>query len=585
MAKTRVIHSYMMGSLRARPPKKGVAQGSLFSFRGWRETRGSRARKLFVPLSPRQSATQMVSASPQEDAPAPSEGAPGKSGGVATPAPRTSGGNSPHGDGGGGGRDTDAGPTAAAPSRDEIYSYEAAHTVYALAWSVSWKGSEERAGRCGAEETGDALFFPLSVHLALPTRPLDTARAPARPPGRARLSLLHNSLFFLCQCRADDPFRLAVGSFVEDYPNRVDVLRLVEEDGGGGDGGDEADPGARTAAGAGGTAAAASTPPTHRLRPDPALGFAHPYPPSRIAFCPDRSAGAPDLIATSGDFLRIWQVGSGGGGIGGGDGAAAPDDSARPASTRLARLLTNAAHSAYCAPLTALDWNAADTRRLGTASIDTTCTVWDVEAGVADAQLVAHDGPVHDLAWGGVGVFASASADGSVRVFDLRDREHSTIIYEAPGPGRTALLRLAWNRADPRYLATLAAGSGAVALLDIRLPTLPVAVLARHTAPATALAWAPHSAAHMCTAGDDGQALIWDLGGLGGSGGGGGGPGASAGGNGGGGGGDPSGPPGAGLDPVLAYSAGAPVAGLAWSSAAPDWVAVAFGRTAQVLRV
>jgi WD repeat-containing protein 68 len=325
---------------------------------------------------------------------------------------------------------------------------------------------------------------------------------------------------------------------VEDYPNRVDILRLVEEDGGGGGGEGEGDPDARTTTteppSTGAAAGAGAPPPAQRLAPDPAAGFAHPYPPSRIAFFPDRSSAAPDLVATSGDFLRIWQLGAAGGADPGGGGA----------PTRLARLLTNAAHSAYCAPLTALDWNAADTRRLGTASIDTTCTVWDVEAGVADAQLVAHDGPVHDLAWGGVGVFASASADGSVRVFDLRDREHSTIIYEAPGPGRTALLRLAWNRADPRYLATLAAGSGAVALLDIRLPTLPVATLARHTAPATALAWALHSAAHMCTAGDDGQALIWDLGGLGGGGGGSAGSGDA--GSGGGGGGGQSGDPGGG---------------------------------------
>ena len=26
-----------------------------------------------------------------------------------------------------------------------------------------------------------------------------------------------------------------------------------------------------------------------------------------------------------------------------------------------------------------------------------------------------------------------------------------------------------------------------------------------------ALAWAPHSSCHICTAGDDSQALIWDL--------------------------------------------------------------------------
>ena len=35
-------------------------------------------------------------------------------------------------------------------------------------------------------------------------------------------------------------------------------------------------------------------------------------------------------------------------------------------------------------------------------------------------QFIAHDREVYNIAWGGVGVFATASADGSVRVFDLR---------------------------------------------------------------------------------------------------------------------------------------------------------------------
>jgi DDB1- and CUL4-associated factor 7 len=42
------------------------------------------------------------------------------------------------------------------------------------------------------------------------------------------------------------------------------------------------------------------------------------------------------------------------------------------------------------------------------------------QRGVVDTQLIAHDKEVYDIAWGGVGVFASVSADGSVRVFDLR---------------------------------------------------------------------------------------------------------------------------------------------------------------------
>ena len=53
--------------------------------------------------------------------------------------------------------------------------------------------------------------------------------------------------------------------------------------------------------------------------------------------------------------------------------------------------------------------------------------------------------------------------------------------------------------------------SARVLLLDIRQPSVPVAELSRHHGSVNALAWAPHSPDHMCTAGEDAQALIWDL--------------------------------------------------------------------------
>lgn len=43
------------------------------------------------------------------------------------------------------------------------------------------------------------------------------------------------------------------------------------------------------------------------------------------------------------------------------------------------------------------------------------------------------------------------------------------------------------------------------------MPLSPAAVLEAHAAPLTSIAWAPHSTKHICTAGDDKQALIWDL--------------------------------------------------------------------------
>eukprot|EP01018_Ginkgo_biloba_P012206 Gb_40146 [translate_table: standard] len=227
----------------------------------------------------------------------------------------------------------------------------------------------------------------------------------------------------------------------------------------------------------------------------------------------------------------------------------------------LKSLLNNNKNSEFCAPLTSFDWNDADPKRIGTSSIDTTCTIWDIEKEVVDTQLIAHDKEVYDIAWGGVGVFASVSADGSVRVFDLRDKEHSTIIYESSQPD-TPLLRLGWNKQDPRFMATILMDSCKVVVLDIRFPTLPVAELQRHQASVNAIAWAPHSPCHICTAGDDSQALIWELSSV-------------------------SQPlvEGSSLDPILAYTAGAEINQLQWSSMQSDWVAIAFSNKLQILRV
>ena len=35
----------------------------------------------------------------------------------------------------------------------------------------------------------------------------------------------------------------------------------------------------------------------------------HSFPPTKVAWVPDRTGKAPDLLATTGDFLRLWDVG------------------------------------------------------------------------------------------------------------------------------------------------------------------------------------------------------------------------------------------------------------------------------------
>jgi len=211
--------------------------------------------------------------------------------------------------------------------------------------------------------------------------------------------------------------------------------------------------------------------------------------------------------------------------------------------------LNNNKKSEYCAPLTSFDWNETDPNILGTASIDTTCTIWDMTTQTARTRLVAHDREVFDIAFAqGKDVFASVGADGSLRMFDLRQLDHSTIIYESPG--LSPLLRLEWNKQDPNYIATFA--------VDSRRTTTPVVELGGHGACLNATAWAPHSHCHICTAGDDKQALIWDL---------------------------------SSMqvkpleEPILAYGAEGEINNLQWSASQPDWISIAYRDKIQILRV
>lgn len=306
--------------------------------------------------------------------------------------------------------------------------------------------------------------------------------------------------------RQDSPPRLAVGTFIEEYNNTVQIVQHNAES------------------------------------LDFIASFDHPYPTTKVAWIPDPDSSHPDLIGTTGDFLRLWEI----------------DQNGNP---KLKCLLDNNKQSEFCAPLTAFDWNEADPSLIGTSSIDTTCTVWNVETQQAKTQLIAHDKEVYDFAFAarGVDMFASVGADGSVRLFDLRSLEHSTIIYESPD--MTPLLRLRWNTRNPNYLATIAMDSSEVVILDIRQPSLPVATLEHKTSTnsncVNAVSWAPHSAVHLASGGDGCLGLIWNISSI----------------------------PKRIEDPAFSYGAGASISNLQWAPSHSEWLAITMENNLQVLRV
>jgi WD repeat-containing protein 68 len=160
----------------------------------------------------------------------------------------------------------------------------------------------------------------------------------------------------------------------------------------------------------------------------------HSYPVTRMMWEPPSSQKqSHDLLATSGDHLRLWSLGNN-------QSQANPSNSitsrgtsqAPPQKLALLALLSNSKTPEHTAPLTSLDWNSVSPSLIITSSIDTTCTIWDIPSLTAKTQLIAHDKEVYDVRFcaNSVDIFVSCGADGSVRMFDLRSLEHSTIIYE-----------------------------------------------------------------------------------------------------------------------------------------------------------
>ncbi|ETI26905.1 hypothetical protein G647_10004 [Cladophialophora carrionii CBS 160.54] len=251
----------------------------------------------------------------------------------------------------------------------------------------------------------------------------------------------------------------------------------------------------------------------------------HAYPVTRILWEPPSSnKQTTDLLATSGDHLRLWSL---------------PNDQhsyqtnsiTRSASTKTPplqklsplALLSNSKSPEHTAPITSLDWNVVQPSLIITSSIDTTCTIWDIPTLTAKTQLIAHDKEVYDVRFcaNSVDVFVSCGADGSVRMFDLRSLEHSTIIYEPSEkqqqqeknslPFPPPLLRIAASPHDAHLLATFSQDSPVIRVLDVRQPGQALLELKGHGASVNCIDWSNTQRGVLASGADDCCVLLWDL--------------------------------------------------------------------------
>jgi WD repeat-containing protein 68 len=164
----------------------------------------------------------------------------------------------------------------------------------------------------------------------------------------------------------------------------------------------------------------------------------------------------------------------------------------------------------YTGPLTSCDWSRANNAIIGVSSVDRTCSIWDLNKSVEKYMIIAHDKEVYDISLGqDEFIFMSTGADGSVRLFDSRQANSSSIIFETRD--ESPMTRLKWNLVNPNFILTVIVDKNEIYILDQRKLSAPYGILKVHTNVVNNAIWAPQSNSNLISVSDDKSALLWDI--------------------------------------------------------------------------
>ena len=168
----------------------------------------------------------------------------------------------------------------------------------------------------------------------------------------------------------------------------------------------------------------------------------------------------------------------------------------------------------------ALDWSPCVAGRLASGDCRSKIHLWEPSnAGrwSVGAALKGHEGSVEDIQWspGEATVFASASVDKTVRIWDTRDTSRSMITFKAHDADVNVI---SWNR-QTMYMLASGGDDGHMRVWDLRnlsqqtqgTEATPVANFTLHKGPITSIEWCPYEASMLSTTSSDDTLAIWDL--------------------------------------------------------------------------
>lgn len=162
----------------------------------------------------------------------------------------------------------------------------------------------------------------------------------------------------------------------------------------------------------------------------------------------------------------------------------------------------------------AMDWSPVQAGKLLTGdcskfiySWENTESSWNVDK----VPFTGHKASVEDLQWSPTEatVFASCSADHTVRIWDTRKKAGSMLDVTAHDDDVNVI---SWNR-NVAYLLASGSDDGSFKIWDLRnfKANNPVAHFRYHTAPVTSIEWHPTDESVLAVAGADNQISVWDM--------------------------------------------------------------------------
>ncbi|KAI8080240.1 WD40-repeat-containing domain protein [Gilbertella persicaria] len=164
----------------------------------------------------------------------------------------------------------------------------------------------------------------------------------------------------------------------------------------------------------------------------------------------------------------------------------------------------------------AMDWSYLDAGRLLTGDntgriFHTTITPSGINT--ENVAFREHKSSVEDLQWSPTerNVFASCSADQTVKIWDTRNKKRAAVGIHA---SHSDVNVITWNK-KASYLLASGHDDGVFSVWDLRTfkgnqPT-PVATFKWHNGPITSIEWHPTEESVLAVSGADNQLTLWDL--------------------------------------------------------------------------